>query len=245
MSLGRLSRGVVLASVMCGLGTLHAASFSFSSFFTQDDQRQVITFDGPSGSVTLVTFGYAGGVNQAGQVIPAGGFDPVLSLFDATGGLNSSSNLVAFTDSTGCGGGVNQDPATLSCFDEKLVLTTLLPGNTYALVLTQSDNLPVGPTYGDGFSQDGNGNFTPSEFGCAANSFCDANIPSSARTGNWALDILGVRSAEGPTSVPEPGGPWMPAGGAGGLVLLAIRKWRVDRHRGRTMASAKARKDRP
>ena len=244
MTLRRLSGRMVLASVIGTLGTLHAASFSFSSFFTQDDQRQVITFDGASGSVTIVTFGYAGGVNQAGQVIPAGGFDPVLSLFDATGGLNSSSNLVAFTDSTGCGG-VNQDPTTLSCFDEKLVLTTLLPGNTYALVLTQSDNLPFGPTYGDGFSQDGNGNFTPSEFGCGASSFCDANVPSSARTGNWALDILGVRSAVGPSSVPEPGGPWMPAGGAGGLVLLAIRRWRQDRRSGRAMASAKARKDRP
>jgi hypothetical protein len=233
MSLGWLSRSAVLGAIVCvSLSTAHASNFSFASFFTQDDQRQVITFDGASASVTIVTFGYAGGINQAGQSIAAGGFDPVLSLFDATGGLTAASNLIAFTDSTGCGG-VNQDPTTLSCFDEKLVLTTLLPGNTYALVLTQSDNLPVGATFGDGFTQDGNGNFTPGEFGCAANSFCDANIPSSERTGNWALDILGVRSATGPTSVPEPGGPWLPAGGAGGILLLAVR------------ASAKARKDRP
>jgi hypothetical protein len=236
MSLGWLSRSAVLGGLLCAcasLSTLHAASFSFASIFSQDDQRQIITFGGASASVTIVTFGYAGGTNQAGQVIPRGGFDPVLSLFDATGGLNLSSPLIAFTDTTGCGGGVNLDPTTLSCFDEKLVLTTLLPGASYALVLTESDNLPAGTTFGDGFTQDGNGNFTPSEFGCAASSFCDANIPSSARTGNWALDILGVGSAVGPSSVPEPGGPWMPVSGACGVLLLGIR------------ASARARKDRP
>ena len=35
-------------------------------------------------TVTLQTYGYAGGTNAAGQVIAQGGFDPILALFDST-----------------------------------------------------------------------------------------------------------------------------------------------------------------
>ena len=185
-------------------GALQASSLSFLGTFTQDDQQLLITLIAPSNSVVIRTFGYAGGTNGAGALIPAGGFDPVLSLFDSTGGLTALSPLVAFTDSTGCGP-VPADPATGACFDEELTLTTLLPGNTYTLVLTQSNNYPNGGFFGDGFTQDGAGNFTPGEFGCSASAFCDSNLPSSGRTGNWAVDISGVRDAVGPAAgTPEP-----------------------------------------
>ena len=49
--------------------------------------------------VTLLrTWGYAGGTNINGSLISPGGFDPILSVFDATGGLLSSSALIDSND---------------------------------------------------------------------------------------------------------------------------------------------------
>src|SRR5438094_440923 len=75
-----------------------AANFSFIGAFVQDDDRQNFTFTSPSGSVTIRTWSYAGGTNAAGSVVAAGGFDPVLSVFDSTGGLISTSLLIASND---------------------------------------------------------------------------------------------------------------------------------------------------
>jgi hypothetical protein len=217
----------IACAICISAADLGAATFSFGGTFLIDDQHQNFVITAPSSLVTIHTFGYAGGTNANGQLIAQGGFDPVLSLFDSTGGLTLTSPLVAFTDTSAfCPNG--PDPSTGSCFDEELVLTTLLPGNSYTLVLTQSNNYPNGGFFGDGFSQDGNGNFTPGAFGCFANAFCDSNFgaPGQARTGNWALDILGVGNATGPSNVPEPGGPWVPAAGFGGLFLLQVRRLR-------------------
>ena len=53
------------------------------------------------------------------------------------------------------------------------------------------------------FSQEGNGDYTPGttgDPGCAA--FCGTF--GTQENGNWAVDILNVGSASGPTSTPEP-----------------------------------------
>jgi hypothetical protein len=36
-------------------------------------------------TVTIQTWGFGGGTNAVGQVIPAGGFDPLIALFDGPG----------------------------------------------------------------------------------------------------------------------------------------------------------------
>jgi hypothetical protein len=169
--------------------------------------------------VTLRTWSYAGGTNANGQIIPAGGFDPVLSLFDATGGLLASSPLVATNDD---GTGVATDPSTGNAFDSLLNLTTLT-GTTYVLVLSQFDNLANGPDFGGGFSHQGNGNFTPGEFGCAGVSFCD--VSGAQRNGNWAVDIEGVGTASNlsTSSVPEPRSTTLLAAG---IIFLALLGWR-------------------
>src|ERR1700694_5566745 len=88
-----LYRPAAILAVLAFLaGIASAADFSFTGTFSQDDQLQVFTFkvDTPS-TVLMRTWGYAGGTNAAGQMIPRGGFDPILSLFDSTGmliGLN-------------------------------------------------------------------------------------------------------------------------------------------------------------
>ena len=182
----RLSRlGIVILVFCMSIGVATAGTFSFTGIFTQDDQLELFQFTAPSASLVVQTWGYAGGTNGNGQVIAAGGFDPILSVFDATGGLLASSPLI---DTNNDGAGVDADPTTGNAFDSLLALNSLSPGGTYVLVLSQNDNAPLGGTYGDGFSQTGAGNFTAGEFGCGGTApFCDAS--PAQRNGSWAVDI--------------------------------------------------------
>lgn len=194
-----------------------ATSFLFTGTFLTDDQLQVLQFTAPSADVILRTWSYAGGTTSAGtgaMVIQPGGFDPVLSLFD---GLQSTSNLIGNNDN---GVGVATD-ITGNAFDSLLEITTLTPGATYFLVLSQADNFANGPTYGDGFHEQGQGNFTPGMFGCAASSFCDAT--PAIRNGNYAVEVIGTGSAVDVTA-PEPSTLFVITGGIAGLALLRRRR---------------------
>jgi hypothetical protein len=82
-----------------------------------------------------------------------------------------------------------------------------LPAGSYFLALTEEDNLPFGPTFADGFSRSGEGNFTPGLTGIPGDSFLD--LSPSQRNGNWAVVLERV-------DAPEPG--------ALGLVLIGIVK---------------------
>src|SRR5580704_11691379 len=95
MSLRRLSLAVLTLAQVATAGSL---SFSFTGVFTQDDQLQIFTFTAPTDTTVVRTWSYAGGINFAGAAIDPGGFDPVLSVFDATGGLAGSSLLLASND---------------------------------------------------------------------------------------------------------------------------------------------------
>ena len=159
LRLYRLAAAVALIAFLAGIAS--AANFSFTGTFSTDDQLQAFTFrvDSPS-TVVARTWSYAGGTNAAGQGIPRGGFDPILSLFDSTGTLIGLNN-----DGTGF---VATDPHTGAAFDSYLKMTSLAPG-TYTLVLTQSDNGPNGPTLADGFHEQGNPKFT-AMFACTKES---------------------------------------------------------------------------
>jgi hypothetical protein len=226
----RLSRvGIVTLAFCLSIGVATAGNFSFTGIFTQDDQLELFQFTAPSASLVVQTWGYAGGTNANGQVIAAGGFDPILSVFDATGGLLPSSLLV---DTNNDGAGVATDPTTGNAFDSLLALNALSPGGTYVLVLSQSDNLAIGPTYGDGFSQTGAGNFTAGEFGCGGTAFCDAT--PAQRNGSWAVDIAGVRDAVditnnggGGATAPEPSSMLMLCTSLTSLALFRRRRKQV------------------
>ena len=195
-----------------------AANFSFTGNFGMDDDLATFTFqlNAPS-TVTLVTLGYAGGTNSAGQTILPGGFDPFISIFQ---GLGPTSTLFNVNNDGGCGS-VGQDGVTNACFDAFLQLVTL-PSGDYTVVLTQSDNSPFGPTLGDGFSQSGNGNFTGPTFLGVPGSFIDAT--GAQRTSAWALDIRGVDSLGNSAGVPEPAS--MVLFGSGCLALFVTRRQR-------------------
>jgi len=175
------------------------ANFSFTGTFSQDDQLEIFKFTSTGGVAVLQTWGYAGGTNAGGQSISAGGFDPILSLFGPGATLVASTPLIAQNND---GAGVATDPATGFAFDSFLT-ASLSAGQTYFLVLSQFDNFANGPTFGGGFSEQGNGNFTPGAFGCGGTSFCDNG--ADQRNGNWSVDITGnVTAASDTTGAPEP-----------------------------------------
>jgi hypothetical protein len=179
-----------------------AANFSFTGTFNQDDDVQLFRFavGGPSfTTVTLQTLSYDGGVNAAGAIIAGGGFDPVISLFDAAGTLLDEND-----------DGIGPDP----------FLEIALAAGNYLAALTETPNFAVGPNLSDGFQLAGTGNFT------APGGFVD--VFGNQRDGHWALDILNVASAAvGIAAVPAPGTLWLI--GAALLGFAAVSRPRAAR----------------
>ena len=185
---------LLLALFYSTTGLARPLDFSFTGVFDRDDNVRMFNFvtDGLA-PVTMRTFGYAGGVQADANNVVAGGFDPVVWLFDAAG-----TNLDFDDDGTAVPGScaVGIDPVTGAESDSCLV--SALAAGSYIVALTQFDNVPIG-NLGAGFSEYGNPAYTGA-FGCGNEQFCD--VGTENRTGNWALDIQGVLSAN---SIPEPG----------------------------------------
>ena len=177
-----------IALLVVTVSVLPAANFAFTGLFLNDSDSHYFTFS-TSGGTTIRTLSYGGGTNVVGNLISPGGFDPLLNIFDMTGTQVGSAD-----DSSGgnaCLGGITS--GTEGCLDSYFQ-GSLAPG-TYILVVTQFDNVANGPTLSDGF--------TPGS-ACVA-SFCDGFDNTTARTGNWAVDILTADSASDISAAPEPG----------------------------------------
>jgi uncharacterized protein (TIGR03382 family) len=206
---------VSAALMLVSAHSLRADMISFSGVFTQDDNILVIPFRLDSTTaVVLRTWSFAGGVNANSQTIPAGGFAPVLSLFDETGSLLASDH----NGGTGACGPRAEDPASHFCWDAYLD-PTLTAGN-YTLTLTEDDNIAAGATLADGFTEEGNGNFTgPLFLGPGGTGLSFILADGSARTAQWAVDLEGVSAAY---VVPEP---------APALLAFAGLLWLLGRRR--------------
>jgi hypothetical protein len=230
MGLCKLGFAVLSACLVTGIAS--ASSLSFQGAFTQDDQLQLFMFTAPSASFEVRTWSYAGGTAANGDTILPGGFDPVLSVFDANGGLVASSPLSGTNDNglNICPAGsqfcVSTDLSTGNALDSLLQINSLNVGHTYVLVLSQADNLPNGNTFGAGFAEVGNPDFSTS-FGCGGPDFCDGF--GNQRNGNWDVDILNVGSASevGAVGTPEPGSMFLLSAGFAGLALLRLRRKQV------------------
>jgi len=244
----RLYLPLCLTAILFG-GCLRASSFSFTGTFTWDTDVQFFTFTvtTPTPDVTFRTWSYSGGTNFAGASIPSGGFEPTISLFDSTGNEMNPKGSGPCTGDTGDPlTTLAPDPVTGACGDVyyptsySFPTTPWSPG-TYTLALSLYSNPAAGPTLGDGFLIPLQGFPVPSNFSCMDSApgvqgdpptvpvdspFCDEFDPGVERTGNWALDILNVSSAQELSSsfVPEPCSVTLAV--LGGLGLLFLRRRR-------------------
>jgi hypothetical protein len=198
---------------------LQAASFTFEGQFTRDDETALFDFTtAAANSVQIRTFGYAGGITATGTVVPRGGFDPVLTLFDTNG---------VFLQDNDESSGVPVDPLSGQAADA-LLDVRLQPGD-YIVALTQYDNVSIGHNLGDGFREQGNPHFTAdpnfSAAGpCPEDLFRDTSGgPGRCRNGNWAVDFVNVSSAteRNVSPVPEPRAFYPTI-----LSLLVFLRWR-------------------
>lgn len=74
-------------------GPALAVPLIFVGFLETDDDLAVRGFAVPGRLIVAIqTYGYSGGVTRSGAIAQAGGFDPILSLFD------SSSTILAVDD---------------------------------------------------------------------------------------------------------------------------------------------------
>ena len=172
-----------------------AASFSFRGNFAGDaDVLQFVFNVGALSTVTLRSYSYAGGTMADGTVVNAGGFDPILALFDGVG-----NKLNEYDDGPDT---VPADPVTGLFFDTNLVTSGLTAG-TYTATFAQFANF-FGTTLAGGASE-ASSTFT-SRYGCSNGQFCDAS--GYNRASFWAFDVLGVESAividPNPSTVPVP-----------------------------------------
>lgn len=188
---------LVAVGLLVGLGASNPAlavptNFSFTGIFSADDDVQsfLFTADGAS-TITLRTYSYAGGTQADGNIVSAGGFDPILAIFDSLG---------VFLGENDDGVGVPFDPNTGEAFDT--LLSQVLPAGSYTVTIMQFDNFAIGPNLANGFERAGEPFFTADLVGCSNEEFCDVSgvDPFNNRTNAWAFDILNVETAV----VPEP-----------------------------------------
>lgn len=210
----------LLLGTALGVGLMsrpaRAANVTLQGTIGTDDAIQLFNFTvATPGLIDIRSYGYAGGTTSTGTSASSGGFDTILTLFDAAGDFLTDNDE---------GVDAAVDPMTGMAADARITIN-LAAGN-YILALTQFDNFSIG-NLSDGFTQTGNPNFTAdpsftSGGPCPGNMFRDiSGTDGRCRTGNWTLDFVNVASVTPAAPVPEPSA--LLLAGIGLALLLAIR----------------------
>lgn len=165
---------LAVAAALCAQAAI-AQTRSFQGQLDPDNPNAValIEFEtSANASLNIQTWSFGGGVNAAGAVIAAGGFDPYASLF---AGWGATASFVASNDDGIC------PPATASplCADSTLTRAAL-PAGRYTLALGLPGNFSFAENLGSGNLGDG-------FIGLAA-SWSDGAC-SATCTGRYAVDI--------------------------------------------------------
>ncbi len=206
---------IKLLSAVCMLSSTAWASSSFLSFTgtlvsSENDAELTFTLSSPD-TVTFQTWGFGGGTNAAGQVILAGGFDPLIALFNgpaatATIYVDGSGNPLADADNLldppwsyvgNCPpAGTVAIGTSNDCGDDFMQVG--LSAGTYTLLLSDA-NYVANAIYDNGALSEGFTDFTSGVF-----QTCDP-VANACITpnGNYAVDIVSPQ-AELMTNTPEP-----------------------------------------
>lgn len=183
----KLKSIAVLLAVYAFVSPASANTISYTGQFLHDNDVALISFTVSAlSTVEFRSFGYAGGVNAAGQKIAQGGFDPIIELF------NSAGLMIGHQDDSTCKK-VAADAVSHQCWD--IDYTATLAAGSYTVSLQQYNNYAVSNKLADGFYYQG------AQYQNFRNGFVDE--AGYKRNGSWALDLLNVNPVA-PANVPEP-----------------------------------------
>jgi hypothetical protein len=216
----------VLASSTIPTRADTTVSYTGTLASSSDVFETTLTLASPS-NVTLQTFGFGGGTNQAGTVIAPGGTDPFLAIFSGLGDSaailtdgsgNPFGTSLSLTNNAGLAGcppaGTENIGGADTCGDVRMSIGDLGPG-TYTIVLSDglyfANAIFDNGTLGEGFTD-----FT-------GGVFCNAEVngvdcPNTS--GAFALDII---SAPSIVPAPEPSSLLLLAAGFAGVWRLRQR----------------------
>jgi hypothetical protein len=210
-------RSFFIVTVIAGVCLLAAGgAFADTVSYTGNLSSPEDTFEtdatlSAAGTLTIQTWGFGGGTNAAGTVIPSGGFDPFVGVFDSSGDLiqGTSDGITNYPSFAGCppAGLVTIGSVPGNCGD--ITMSLALGAGTYTVLLSDAEYIPNAifdsPSYGnlsEGFTDLTGGVFQT----CADLNDCNND------TANWALDVTtpgNVTAAPEPASLAVCGLAWM------------------------------------
>jgi hypothetical protein len=206
-----------------------ASTMSFVGTFSDPTEVFTTTFSlSGTSDVFIQTWGFGGGTNGNGVVVPSGGFDPLIALFSGTGasatiltdinGPIFSADLFAGYEGSCPPGHTDTIAGTPLCGDATLHFSGL-PAGTYTLLLTVATYIPFAVF--DASNPLGAG-FVDLTGGAFQTCVTDPSFACADRTGDYAVDL--TISA---TPVPEPVTVILLAGGFAALAHRRHRRSRV------------------
>ena len=122
--------GLVASYLVFTPSAVQASDITLQGLFTHDDDVQLFNLTvAMAGAVDIRSYGYAGGTASTGTVVPRGGFDTILTLFEGSG---------TFLKDNDDGAAVAADPQTGKAGDASIMFN--LAAGSYIVALTQFDN---------------------------------------------------------------------------------------------------------